>query len=89
MVATNPNRPAPPAPPDNLLRPPARNPSPEHEADQRIKAAAAELAAALTATGKDYNVVTSSIDCTTIEDPGRRYAYTVRVSEYQEREIAP
>lgn len=34
-------------------------------------------------------MATNSIDCTTIEDTGRRYAYTVRVSEYQEREIAP
>lgn len=89
MVATNPKRPAPPAPPDNPLKPPARNPSPEHEADKRIRVAAAELAAALTAAGKDYSVVTNSIDCTTIEDPVRRYAYSVRVSEYQEREIAP
>ena len=60
-----------------------------NEADERIKAAAEELSAALTEGGKDYWVQASSIEVTRLQSVGREFAYTVTVTEQSTRQIAP
>lgn len=59
------------------------------EKDERIKKAAAELGAALTAGGKDYWVTATGIDVTTIKSIQREFAWEVKVEETATRQIAP
>lgn len=59
------------------------------ETESRIKAAANNLASALSEGGKDYTVQTDRVDVTSIEDEDQRFAYTVHVIEHSERRLAP
>lgn len=59
------------------------------EQDERIKRAAAELAAALTAGGSDYSVSVHGVDVTAIDTAGQRWAYDVQVVEHNDRVVAP
>lgn len=59
------------------------------ETDKRIKAAAAELSAALTEGGEDYTVTVYKEEVTQIQDRQRRYAHTVFVSVVREDRVAP
>lgn len=57
--------------------------------EERIKAAANELATALSAVGGHYDVGVDRLDVTAIEDAAPRYAYMVRVVETTRKQIAP
>ena len=57
--------------------------------DERIRAAALELGAALTEGGKDYYVTAHAIDVTRFESPARQFAWSVEVEETAHRRIAP
>ena len=59
------------------------------ETESRIKAAANDLASALSEGGKDYIVQADRVDVTSIEDEDKRFAYTVHVIEHSERRLAP
>lgn len=57
--------------------------------DERIKAAALELGAALTEGGKHYWVYADTIDVTRFASPHREFAYVVSVEETATRIVAP
>lgn len=57
--------------------------------EARIKAAADELGAALSAVGGHYDVGVDRLDVTTIEDAAPRYVYVVNVVETARKQIAP
>jgi len=59
------------------------------EKDERIKKAAAELGAALTAGGKEYWVSASAIEVTTMRSTYREFVWKVSVDETATRQIAP
>ena len=59
------------------------------ETESRIKAAANDLASALSEGGKYYTVQADSVDVTSIEDEDQRFSYTVHVIEHSERRLAP
>jgi len=59
------------------------------EKDERIKKAAAELGAALTAGGKDYWVSATAIEITTMTSAQREFAWVVSVEETAAKKIAP
>ncbi len=60
-----------------------------NQTDERIRAAAEELSAALTAGGKDYWVTAHDTDVTKIESEVRQRVWTIHVAENSQRDIAP
>lgn len=59
------------------------------ETESRIRAAANELARALSEGRGDYIVQAERHDVTQIEDDRQKFAYTIHVVEHSERRLAP